>query len=159
MIKKGILLVVAIIILAFVYRVPLYNFWFKNNILNYKVILEQSKYMGLEERKNIRFGNSYIMYRQMAEILKKQGGPDPIILLPPDDYIQQYGIKDFHIVEPLEFYYFTGLRAVTIESKDVERATWTLSPAKDQPLVLTRIPSAEELGKLIAVYKKFLPRL
>jgi hypothetical protein len=157
MLKKWILFFAAIVILALVFAVPLYNHWLFTNILTYDAVIEQAHYMSLEERRKIRFGKSYIMYSEMADILKAEGGTDPVLLLPPDAYVRQLGIKDFRIVEPLEFYYFTGIKSVTIESSDVQRASWTLAPAKDPPMVLVRITSAQELEEYISVFKKFQP--
>jgi hypothetical protein len=154
--KKLILLIASLAILVIVFQLPLYNYWLNNNLLSYDVVKEQSEHMSLEERKIIRFGNSYDMYMQIAKILKRQKDKDPIILLPPDSCVRKVaGVKDFHVDEPLVFYYFTGFKAVTVDSRDAARAGWTLLPVKGAPLVVTKITSPAQGKSIIDQYKKF----
>lgn len=80
----------------------------------------------------------------------------PVILLPPFGYLRDNGVVDVDVVEPPEFYYYTGYRGVLPTSPGVEKATWTIVPHKPT-VMLRRIHSKEDLDNLINTYKRYKP--
>lgn len=158
MTKKLLLFVASLAILLVLFQLPLYSYWLNQNLLSSDVVKEQAEHMSLEERKVIRFGGVYEMYAQISKILKKTGDKNIVLLLPPDACVKKVaGVADFHVDEPLVFYYFTGIKSVTVESKGVDSANWTLTPVKGAPLVVTKIVSPEHRKAIIEEYKKYIP--
>lgn len=154
--RKLILLVLSLFLLLVLFQLPTYSYWLENNLLSYDAVKEQSEHMSLDDRKLSRYGGMYGMYLQIATVLKKDGKKDPIILIPPDECVQKIAeVKDFHMDEPLVFYYFTGIRAVSASSSDARKATWALTPYKGAPLIVTKISSPQHLEAILADFKKY----
>jgi len=59
------------------------------------------------------------------------------------------------MVEPSEFYYYTGHKAVWAGSPGAEQAHWTFAP-KQTEVTLKQIESKEELGQLLLLYQLYL---
>lgn len=150
------LLLTSILAILLFFNIPNFSYWLRSNILHAdNNILEQSKLMDIEDRRSIRYGHSYRVYKQLTDRLKDLDSLNPVMLLPPDDYIREKKVADFYVIEPAMFYYLTGIKAVWINSPDVMKANWTLGPDKNNNITLMRIKNKTELQDILDVYKKY----
>lgn len=153
--KINLTLIAALVIVLF-FNIPFYNNWLNSNLLNPAISISTlSKQLGEAERKTSRFGYSYMVYTELPGIFKSAKIADPLVLLPPQAYLNENKVKDFSVVEPTIFYYFTGYKAVWYNSPGVEKANCVLVPDGHGRVMLSKISSPEELNKLLAIYKKY----
>ncbi len=150
--KSFVLFLLAIAVILTFYGIPSYNDWIQKKIFTISDIGEQAHHLDPDERKAARFGYSYVVLHDIA--LKLAGEKNAIILLPPDPYLQAMHVKDFRMVEPAEFYYFTGVNSVTVTSPNVWSANWAFV-AQDGRLSLQKIASRQQLDGLLAVFKRY----
>ncbi len=155
--KKLVLLGISVVSILLYFAIPFYNDWLKVRILNpHLSIFFQAQNMDINTRKEMRYGNPYLIAMQASKILEKANVQDPVILLPPSGFLKTRNIYDFDIDPPV-FYYFTGIRSVFATSPGVEEATSALIPNNLNKIVLKKIYNRQELDKLITIYKPFSP--
>jgi hypothetical protein len=150
--KSFILFLLAIAVILTFYGIPSYNDWIQKKIFTVSDIGEQARHLNPEERKAARFGYTYIVLHDIA--IKLAAEKNTTILLPPDPYLQAMHVKDFKMVEPAEFYYFTGLNTVTVTSPGVWGANWAFI-AQDGRLSLQKIASRQQLDEILSVFKRY----
>jgi hypothetical protein len=147
---------ISILVIVLFFNIPFYNNWLNTNLLNPGMNpMEQSKHLGLDERRVARFGYSYMVYTDMANAFKSAKIDSPIVLLPPDGYLKKERITDISIVEPSIFYYFTGYKSVWYNSPDVEKANCALVPGPNRKMMLKKITDKNELDQLLAIYRQY----
>lgn len=151
------LMIAAVVVIAGVFSIPFYCQWYFGNIMSPPMSYQkQFEHLGFEDRKVIRYGKSFIAFKRAASILVRANARDPVILLPPTNYIIEAGVQDIEIPEPAMFYYFTGYRSVWANSARAGEANCALVPAKGA-LMLRPITDKEDLAGLLNLYKKYLP--
>ncbi len=150
------LTLISVLIIVLFFNIPFYNNWMNTNLLNPAFdILATSKQLGLEQRMVNRFGYSYVVYKEMAGYFKNSKIKDPLILLPPEALMKEQKVKNFTIVEPTTFYYFTGYKAVWYDSPGVEKANLALVFDKDGKVMVRKIESKDDLNRFLATYRKY----
>lgn len=156
--KEILLLLGALAFLVVFFCIPIYNKWLFFGVLNRSTaILYQAKHTNVKERMAIRFGCVYTQLRKVQAEVHAADADSALVLLPPDEYLHKQNIQCFHMPEPLEFYYFTGIRAVLATHPDAKKATWTVKTGADRKAEAVRIADAEELSTLIEEHIKYLP--
>lgn len=155
--KKLILLCISVVSILIYFAIPFYNDWLKVRILNTHLsIFFQAQNMDINIRREMRYGNPYLIAMQASKILEKANVQDPVILLPPSGFLKTQNIFDFDIDPPV-FYYFTGIRSVYATSPGVEMATSALVPNNMHKIVLKKIYNKQDLDKIISIYKPYSP--
>jgi hypothetical protein len=150
------LTLISILIIVLYFNIPFYNNWMNTNLFNPAFdITSMGKQMSIEQRKVNRFGYSYIVYKEMSKIFKSTNIKNPVLLLPPDAFMKENKVKDFSIVEPAIFYYFTGYKGVWYNSPDVNEANCMVIPDGHGKVMIKKIESKEELTAIIAQFKKY----
>lgn len=152
--KKVVLSSAALLTLLLFFAIPHYNAWLTEKILDNEVsISEQSKHMDVEERRVIRYGEPYKLYREMAATLADR--KDAVVLLPPNKYIyHMMGNTEQSVVPPEIFYYFTGVRALIPTSPDVWRADWAMIVTK-QKIRLLELRNKKRIDSLLKIYQPY----
>lgn len=102
-----------------------------------------------------RFGNSYKVLKDLTANFYKLQTAEPVLLLPPQGYVNDLKVDNLLIPEPAIFYYFTGYKAVWYDSPDVYRATLALEFAGDDRIYLKRIRGPQELNQLLMQYRQY----
>ena len=115
-------------------------------------IPEQLEHMDPEERRESRYGYSYLVFKDMARKLKQEG--NATILLPPDSYMTANKV-DMRMVEPALFYYFTGLNAVNVNSPKVWMANWVLVSEEKGRIALLRLKTRKDADSVITFLKRY----
>jgi hypothetical protein len=159
--KKVYLLIAALLAIVIYFATPYYHGWLMVRIFNpHLSIAYQAQHLDVETRKELRFGAIYVNYRKLVGIIENAHVRDPLILLPPNDYLHSVNVGDFESVEPAEFYYLTGMRSVYPNSPGVEAANLSLTfNGKDNKLVVKRIRNMDDLNRLLTLYKPYLSNL
>lgn len=160
--KKFILLVVSVAWLIIFFNTKYYSAWIDKYILNPGTLLsDQMDRTSVEERKEYRFGNLYKLCQYMQKTLDtttfKNG--EPIVLLPPNEYLAAKGIDAFRMPEPAEFYYHIGVKTVWTTSPDVQKANWAIVASSKESLAFVPIRTAEQRRQLLDLYKNYKPAL
>ncbi len=154
MFKKTGFFLAEIAIIVLLYQVPVYNAWFHERILTPRFSFDQQlKHLGLEERKEARYGHSYIVYKDIVRDLT--GIKNTVILLPPNEYLREMGIAGLEMVEPALFYYYTGVNSVTAYSPNAGAAGWALITKGYGNIWLKKINTKPQLDSLLEIYKKY----
>lgn len=138
------------------FTIPEYRIWLTGNILNPPVSYqEQFSHQDPEERRVLRYGNTYRMDMQTADFFRQNNLQDVLLLLPPTEYLKANGVVNFSVVEPAMFYYYTGYKSVGPYSADVEKANWVMVP-KPPIVMLRRIYNRADLRQLLTQYKPYM---
>lgn len=128
--------------------------WFNDRIITYyKEFPAQRRKMGLEERMAHRFGNVYTLSRQVAANIQKKTHKDALVLLPSTAYFKKYGI-DYHVPEPVVFYYFTNLKTVWPNSPRAKDATWYVHVVNNK-IVADPVTDQKNFSDTLAEFNKF----
>jgi hypothetical protein len=151
------LTLIAVLVIVLFFNIPFYKNWLETNILNQSISYFTVKdQLSLEQRKTARYGYSYSVYKELIQMFDKAKLDSPVLLLPPDKYLREHGVTAINSVEPMVFYYLTGKKAVWYDSPDVGKANIALLPEPaGGRVVLQRINNAEDLNKLLEVFKKY----
>ena len=158
--RRLILLVVVIIGVLIFFKTEYYSNWLETHV-KAPPIEDQLDHTSIEQRMEYRFNNLYRLCQYMKKTLDttKFKNGEVVILLPPNDYIHSVGSDAFHLPEPAEFYYHTGLKTVWTTSPDVEKANWWINVQAKNNVSFVPIRSKEELHAILETYKKFKPAL
>lgn len=160
--KKLILFAVAAFGIMLFFNTDYYTLWKDKYLMNPNTSIEdQMNKTSVEERKEYRFGNLYTLCQYMRKVLDTTSfkTPEPIVLLPPNAYLDAQGITVFHMPEPAEFYYHIGIKTVWTTSPDVQKANWALVPSSKSSVAMLPIKDKETLNKLLETYKNYKPAL
>ncbi len=149
--RKLVLFFASIVLLVLFFLLPANKYWLNKRIFGYsKEFLSQKDHLSLEYRKAKRFGNHYIYSKQIADSIKEKHRE--FILIPPTSYFEKNGIK-YNPPEPSVFYYFTGLRTVTIKSPYVMKAT-RLVVVRNEQIVVEKITDIVAIADSINSWKR-----
>ncbi len=150
------LTLISILVIVLYFNIPFYNNWLNTNLLSPSFdIFALSKQTEVEQRKINRYGYSYAIYSEMGRIFKEAKMDSPVLLLPPDAFLKEQGVRDFATVEPAIYYYFTGMRGVWPNSPGVEKANAVIIPDGHGKVMLKRISGKDELNMILADLKKY----
>jgi hypothetical protein len=155
--KKIATVVVGVVVLALFFSLPWSRKWLAVNILCPDCsIFVQARGLEVEQRMSVRFGTSYNAFMAMRKSLLSINAKDPTILIPPRDYVRAMAVKgDPEMPEPAVFYYFTGIRSVSLRSPGLYQANWVLV-AENHQLFLRKIRSKPHLDSLITIFQDYL---
>jgi hypothetical protein len=125
--KRLVLTVISILIIVIYFNTEFYKDWIDRRVVGpISDIGEQLSYMEPHERKEMRLGTSYIVSYNVAKYLKtNKVDSNAIVLLPPKEYVKAMK-ADYAVPEPVVFYYYTGIKAVWPDSKDVQKANYAV---------------------------------
>jgi hypothetical protein len=112
---------------------------------------KQSEHMSMRERKENRYGLSYVTCEAVDSILKINNVKDAYILFPPNAYIKEGLHFDFGVPEPLIFYYFTGRQGLWTNSPNVQKTNWAylVLPANNTDLIRSLVPNGQKFYPLV----------
>lgn len=122
-----ILAVVSFVIIILFFSFDIYKNWFHDRVYApMQGFGEQLTYMEPQERLIGRLGNSYYISYNIGEWLRSSHkDSNALILLPPNDYMKEKKV-DYPVPEPAVFYYYTGLKSVTVNNKGAEKANFAI---------------------------------
>jgi len=150
--KINLFLTAALAIILY-FTVPLNNTWLYEKAIDHFSFLQQAKVLDIEDRRAFRFGNTYVMYKDMVSKIRKP--EEAIILFPPAEYLDRVHEVEFTIPEPAVFYY-TGVRSVWANSPDARRANYEVQINGPGKIAIRWISHQRHLDSLISVYKPML---
>lgn len=157
--RQLILFFAAVVLLFLFFCMPFYNKWLVVNVIGRSGnIPAEYEHQSMRERLTMRFGHEYQTYKEIADYLRKLEA-EPVLLLPPDEYVQASKVREFRVAEPITVYYLTAIRAVTINSPDVNHANWVLEPDGKGGIYIRRLKGREDIELLRIIYKKYQPRI
>jgi hypothetical protein len=110
----------------------------------------------LEDIKIERLGISYKLSKDIEQTFRQKKVKNPTILFEPNSYLEQS--VGFKMPEPIVFYYYTGLKSVWMNSKNVNEATHLIR-LKDGRMFIDSISSPEVLKQILDQYKSYTPAL
>lgn len=143
------LTLISILVIVLYFNIPFYNNWLNTNLLSPSFdIFALSKQTEVEQRKINRYGYSYAIYSEMGRIFKEAKMDSPVLLLPPDAFLKEQGVRDFATVEPAIYYYFTGMREHGPIAR-VEKANAIIIPDGHGKVMLKRISGKDELNMIL----------
>jgi hypothetical protein len=127
--------------------------FFNTRIMAYwDAFQEQKAEMDLENRKIERFGNSYLVSKQIADFIKSKHDSG-VVLMPSTAYFNANGI-DYHVPEPAVFYYLTSVKTIWQNCKIGCKANWFVH-ANGGKLFLDTIPNKAVLDSVIKIFSKY----
>lgn len=157
--KKIILFVAASLIVLIFFHTEFYGNWFQNKIYRaweseaeVETFDYQWDHMDPEQRKIDKLASTYTFSQQVAAYLAKMGAKNPLVLLPPQEYLKERHI-DLLIPEPIVFYYHCGIKGAWYTSANVNKADWAII-ARNGELNIIPIKNQPERDTIIASYKK-----
>jgi hypothetical protein len=156
--KRIILFFISTATVVLLYNVPFYKEWMYRRVLvpdENGDIFYQAQHLGIEERKQFRYGGSYAFFQSLAVQFSSNNITNVTIFLPPNDYIALMKIPDLLIPEPAVFYYFTGLNAVNKNSPNVRTANWALAVQDTGHIFMNRIKGPQDIDVLLRLYKNY----
>jgi hypothetical protein len=143
----------ATLITAF-FLLPPNSAWFNDRIITYyKEFSAQRRKMKPEERMASRFGNYYTVSRQIAANIGQKAGKDALVLLPSTAYFKKYGLE-YHVPEPVVFYYFTNLKTVWPNSPRAKEANWYVHVVNNK-IVADPVTDQKSFSDSLAEFNKF----
>ena len=129
--------------------------WFRERPIAYtNDFFRERKKMGIEERLTARFGNRYTLSKYLAaELRKRAGNTGRVLLVPSTAYFAKYGI-DYHVPEPVVFYYYTKEHIVWPDSPNAIRANW-YAHVRNGRVVIDSVTDIQTLADTLAFFNKF----
>jgi len=152
---KSVLLSIAFLIaLLFIKKIDSYSQFYENKITGgYEEIAsikEMENHEDLEIRKQLRWGNGYLMLKQLKAYIKDSNA---LVLVPPAKYIAQVN-PQFGIAEPSIVYYMCGMKTCWGTAKNVYKCTHAFIVSPKGADVL-KISSKQQIDSLLAIYKPY----
>ena len=155
--KKISLFLAAVLSIVLVFSIPFYNNWAKTKFDDeINRVIEQTGHMTVEERMQTRFGSTYALQIAIKKMLNGVNGQNAVVLLPPRGFLKMMKVDDPGVIipEPAVFYYFTGYKAVTINSREVNRADWVLL-VENRKMAMRHFNDAQTRDSMITLFKRF----
>ena len=138
------------------FQLPANKVWLKKKIFHYWDEYQvQKNNLDPEARMEASFGSTYTASKAISSFFEYRGIQNKVlVLIPPTAYFQSMG-NNFTVPEPAVFYYFTGLKTISVESKDAENANWIVRSQKDL-LIFDSVANHQVLLDSITAFKKFM---
>jgi hypothetical protein len=145
------LFIIALFLLLIV--ISINSDFFSGRIVAYwDAFQEQKSELDLEARKTERFGNSYLITKQIADFVKTKPGSN-VVLMPSTAYFNANGI-DYHVPEPAVFYYFTSVKTIWQNCKIGCDANWFVHTNNGR-LFIDTIQNKTILDSVLRVFNKY----
>lgn len=152
--KSVLLSIVFLIVLLFIKKIDSYSQFYENKITGgYEEIAsvkDIENYEDLETRKQLRWGNGYMMLKQLKAYIKDSNA---LVLVPPAKYIAQVN-PQFGIAEPSVVYYMCGMKTCWGTAKNVYKCTHAFIVTPKGADVL-KINSKQQIDSLLSIYKPY----
>jgi hypothetical protein len=158
-VKQFLLFVLGVALIAGFFLLPPNRVWLKDRIFAYyRDFGWQKNKMGIEQRMADRFLGSYTYSKQISNFFEqKKIKPIATVLIPPTDYFTLHGI-DYHVPEPLVFYYYTGLHTVWPNSPYAQNAHWYVH-VTNKKIIIDSITNRAAYSDTLKALNKFNIRL
>jgi len=162
--KKIILFVASCLIILIFFHTEFYGNWFETKIyrawdseIERETFDYQRTHLNPEQRKIDKLQETYTFSEQVAAYLKQMKAKNPLVLLPPQEYINEKG-GNMIIPEPIVFYYHCGVKGAWYTSANVNQTNWAIivqppNGITPQQLAIIPIQNQPERDAIIAVYK------
>ena len=156
--KRSSLFLLSIAVIALYFMLPLNTAWFQKRISPYihNFSLEKD-HLSVEERREYKYRDIYVLLSQMAVFLGKNSVPEPLVLLPPNSFLKAQHVN-LRMPEPVVFYYYTGFKAVWTDSPNVDSANWAVV-SKDGKINLVQLKNKQNVQQILSYYKNYPPAL
>lgn len=155
MVKKINLTLISILCIISYFSIPYYRNWAEDKFFaEGQGIEEQYPMLGLQQRMTYRFGKTYLMYLEIARMIRSTKDKNALLLMPRDSQLKEGKVRDFLSCEPAVFYYFTGLKSVFANSPAAKDVNWVVTIEHNQPN-LRRITTPELRKQLLDTYLKY----
>jgi hypothetical protein len=157
--RKVLILFLSIMSVSIFFSLKAYNGWYNERVGSFlDEIYDQAYMTTIDQRKMVRWGISYESCRIIKDVIVKSNKvKDPLILTPPASYGFKF-VRNLVIVEPVIFYYYTGLKTTTRDCKDIAKANYCiLAGTSGQPL-LVDIRDSNDLKNTLIEYKATPPQ-
>ena len=153
--KTIVLTIISLFLLLFFFLLPKNHEWFNERIISYwNDFRIQKNRLDIEQRKIKRWGNSYILSKQIAELVARNRNlRNAILLIPPSAYFKDKKIN-YHVPEPAVFYYYTGVKTTWINSNEALKANWIVY-ADSGHLKIIPVTDKNILSDSINAFKKY----
>jgi len=152
--SHAILFVASLLVVVIIFSIPFYNDWITNKINNYyKEFLVQKNNLDIETRYKYRFGNNYTLGQNLKNYFDQNQIENPVLFLPPKRYLAK-NREHYDWGECLSFYYFTGIVAVDLKSKNIHDASHAVI-ATNSELKIIEITDEGVRNRIIEEYRKY----
>ena len=153
--KELILSLIGIAAIVGFFMLPPYHEWMNERIIAYyHDFTWQKNKMGMTQRMADRFEGDYTYSKQIAAFFdKKKSKQNVLVLVPPTDYFDQHDIE-YHVPEPIVFYYYTGLKTVWPNSSNANQANWYVR-VNNGKIVVDSIINRQSFADTLTALKKF----
>lgn len=156
---KVLLTVIAIFLFILFKNFGVNKYWFAK-VGSYWDAFQEQKSSGAstEDIRKERWGGTYLVSKMIQDYFVKNNIKDPLVLMEPNAYLKEQKIINFSMPEPIIFYYFTGIKTVWTNSKNVKDADYVayLTP---RGVVIEPISSPAQLQQILEKYKNYTPSL
>lgn len=144
----------SVLLIVGFFFIPPHKQWLSDRVVPYgKDFLKQRKKLGIEHRKQERFGYFYQALKQMsAPFATRPDKKNILLLMPPTAYFKKAGLK-FEACEPGIFYYFTDIRTVPVTSSNALHANWYVR-VDNKNIIVDSVTDINSLRDTIAAMKK-----
>lgn len=150
--RQLLLLLFSMLAVVLFFHIPANSKWLDARILNFTDhIYDELDHMDYESRREYRYGVTYRDAKDLKKFIQSKTTGPFLLLMPPSSYTQAKHIEG-NIPEPIVVYYYTGMRAVSVNSKHVYECTWGLV-ARNGALQLVSIRDKKTLEQLLNLYK------
>ena len=154
-VKKLLIAIAAVAAIVGFFLLPPNKVWVQKRIFSYwREFNKQKQNLSLEYRKAHRFGASYTFSKQIADSFRSK--KDVLVLVPPSAYFKNHQLN-YEVPEPSVFYYFTGLKTVTVNSNNKLDAGWYVH-VQNRLLFVDSITDKKTLEDTIASWKKLVKK-
>jgi hypothetical protein len=157
--SKILLTILSILLIIIFKNIGVNKYWFEKTGSYWEAFKEQKDAGAtIEEIKRERWGASYVVSLMAKEYFEKNKIKNPVLLVEPGDYLAENKIMNVRFPEPIVFYYYTGLKMVWMNSKNVQEANY-IAYINSGGLRIEPIKSQNELQQILLKYKQYKPSL
>lgn len=157
--SKILLTILSIFLIVIFKNIGVNKYWFEKTGNYWEAFKEQKDADAtVEEIKRERWGAPYIISLMIKDYFEKNKIKNPVLLLEPNDYLKQSNVLGTGLPEPIVFYYYTGVKMVWMNSKNVQEANY-IAYVRGNGLSIEPIKSQEELQQILLKYKQYKPSL
>lgn len=151
-IRRVLLFFVSILFIYLFFNTEATHIWLEDRILPFRRHLQEDlQHMSLKDRKEIRWGGSYIGAQGLANYFRREHIKDPLVLIPPQEYFTRNGIN-ISMPEPIVFYYYSGLRTTLPNSPYLYKAQYALAIDSAMNTDIVHLTGKEDIDRIVKAY-------
>ncbi len=152
--RQALLLLAACVVMFSYFSVSINNRLYNNKLRYFgRTVAMQWPHMSLQDRYRARFGDDAYLFTQYIKFyVDSPKVNNPLILLPPPEYLKMYNFTAMVVPEPIVYYYFTGHQCVTTQSQNVYDANYAVYLNKGH-LAIGRVKNKQEVAEVLELYK------